>query len=168
MQRIRERKNLMANQLLTFEGLQVQSLDKATISNQCQLVKANILDGNLDSLEVLISAKKMQELGKQLEEISRPIAEDKVVLSRGEIFKHQSVEVMEKTIGSRTDYSTCYDPEWESLQQTLADIKDAIKKREAFLSAITSPTTIVTNDGEIITINPPIKSGRLGLSLTLK
>jgi hypothetical protein len=158
----------VSNQLLTFEGLQVQSLDKATISNQCQLVKANILDGNLDSLEVLISAKKMQELGKQLEEISRPIAEDKVVLSRGEVFKHQSVEVMEKTIGSRTDYSTCYDPEWESLQQTLADIKDAIKKREAFLSAITSPTTIVTNDGEIITINPPIKSGRLGLSLTLK
>jgi hypothetical protein len=132
------------------------------------LVKANILDGNLDSLEVLISAKKMQELGKQLEEISRPIAEDKVVLSRGEVYKTQSVEVMEKTIGSRTDYSTCYDPEWESLQQTLADIKDAIKKREAFLSAITSPTTIVTNDGEIITINPPIKSGRLGLSLTLK
>lgn len=158
----------MANQLLTFEGLQVQSLDKATISNQCQLVKANILDGNLDSLEVLISAKKMQELGKQLEEISRPIAEDKVVLSRGEVFKHQSVEVMEKTIGSRTDYSTCNDPEWESLQQTLADIKDAIKRREAFLGAITSPTTIVTNDGEILTINPPIKSGRLGLSLTLK
>ena len=158
----------MSNQLLTFEGLQVQSLDKATIINQCQLVKANILDGNLDSLEVLISAKKMQELGKQLEEISRPIAEDKVVLSRGEVYKTQSVEVMEKTIGSRTDYSTCYDPEWESLQQTLADIKDAIKKREAFLSAITSPTTIVTNDGEIITINPPIKSGRLGLSLTLK
>jgi hypothetical protein len=158
----------MDNQLLTFEGLQMQSLDKATIINQCQLVKANILDGNLDSLEVLISAKKMQELGKQLEEISRPLAEDKVVLSRGEVYRTQSVEIMEKTIGSRTDFSTCYDPEWESLQQTLADIKDAIKKREAFLSAITSPTTIVTNDGEIITINPPIKSGRLGLSLTLK
>lgn len=168
MQKIRERKNSMENKLLAFEGLQVQALDKASIKHQCELVKDNILDGNLDSLEVLISAKKMQELGKQLEEISRPIAEDKVVLSIGEVFKHQSVEVMEKTIGSRTDYSTCYDPEWESLQQTLADIKDAIKKREAFLSAITSPTTIVTNDGEIITINPPIKSGRLGLSLTLK
>jgi hypothetical protein len=158
----------MDNQLLTFEGLQMQSLDKATIINQCQLVKANILDGNLDSLEVLISAKKMQELGKQLEEISRPITEDNLILSRGEVYKTQSVEIIEKTIGSRTDYSTCYDPEWESLQQTLADIKDAIKKREAFLSAISSPTTIVTNDGEIITINPPIKSGRLGLSLTLK
>jgi hypothetical protein len=158
----------MDNQLLTFEGLQVQSLDKATIINQSQLVKANILDGNLDALEVLISAKKMQELGKQLEEISRPIAEDKTVLGRGEVYKFQSVEVIEKTVGSKTDYSTCYDPEWESLQQALMDIKDAIKKREAFLNAITSPTTIVTNDGEIITINPPIKSGRLGLSLTIK
>ena len=158
----------MDNQLLTFEGLQVQSLDKATIINQSQLVKANILDGNLDALEVLVSAKKMQELGKQLEEISRPIAEDRTVLGRGEVYKFQSVEVIEKTVGSKTDYSTCYDPEWESLQQALMDIKDAIKKREAFLNAITSPTTIVTNDGEIITINPPIKSGRLGLSLTIK
>lgn len=158
----------MDNQLLTFEGLQVQSLDKATIINQSQLVKANILDGNLDALEVLVSAKKMQEFGKQLEEISRPIAEDRTVLGRGEVYKFQSVEVIEKTVGSKTDYSTCYDPEWESLQQALMDIKDAIKKREAFLNAITSPTTIVTNDGEIITINPPIKSGRLGLSLTIK
>lgn len=158
----------MDNKLLTFEGLQVQSLDKATIISQSQLVRDNIMDGNLDALEVLISAKKMQELGKQLEEVSRPIAEDKVVLTRGEVFKWKSVEVVEKTIGSKTDYSTCGDPEWDSLQQTLADIKDAIKRREAFLGAITSPTTIVTNDGEIITINPPIKSGRLGLSLTIK
>ena len=158
----------MDNQLLTFEGLRVQSLDKAAILNQSQLVKANILDGNLDALEVLIAAKKMQELGKQLEDISRPIAEDKTILGRGEVYKFQSVEVIEKTIGSRTDYSSCGDPEWDSLQQALTDIKDAIKKRETFLNAITSATTIVTNDGEIITINQPIKSGRLGLSLTIK
>jgi hypothetical protein len=158
----------MDKQILTFEGLQVQSLDKATISNQCQLVKDNILNGGLGALEVLISAKKMQELGKQLEEVSRPIAEDRLVLGRGEVYKTQSVEIIEKTIGSRTDFSTCGDPEWDSLQQTLMDIKDAIKKREAFLSAITSTTTIITNDAEIITINPPIKSGRLGLSLTIK
>lgn len=158
----------MDNQLLSFDGLQVQSLDKAAIINQSQLVKANILDGNLDALEVLISAKKMQELGKQLEEISRPIAEDKTILGRGEIYKFKSVEIIEKTIGSRTDYSTCGDPEWESLQQALSDIKEAIKNRETFLGAIRSSTTIVTNDGEILTINPPVKSGRLGLSLTIK
>lgn len=158
----------MDNQLLTFEGLQMQSLDKSFIINQSQLVRENILDGNLDALEVLIWSKKMQEFGKQLEEVSRPIAEDKTSLSKGEVYKTQSVEIIEKTIGSKTDYSSCNDPEWFSLQQALEDIKDAIKKREAFLNAITSQTTLVTDDGEIITINPPIKSGRIGLSLTIK
>jgi hypothetical protein len=158
----------MDNQIINFEGLQLQSLNKEAIVSQSLLVKENILNGGLGALEVLISAKKMQELGKQLEEVSRPIAEDRLVLGRGEVYKTQSVEVIEKTIGSKTDYSNCGDPEWDSLQQALMDIKDAIKKREAFLSAITSTTTIITSDAEIITITPPIKSGRIGLSLTIK
>ena len=158
----------MDNQLINFEGLQLQSLNKEAIINQSLLIKEDILNGGLGALEVLISAKKMQELGKQLEEISRPIAEERLVLGRGEVYKTQSVEIIEKTIGSRTDYSNCNDEVWEKLQQDLSDLKEAIKQREAFLSSITSTTTIITNDAEIITINPPIKSGRIGLSLTIK
>jgi Tfp pilus assembly ATPase PilU len=158
----------MDNQLINFEGLQLQSLNKEAIISQSLLVRDNINDGYLDALEVLISAKKMQELGKQLEEISRPIAEDKTRLQKGEVYKTQSVEVVEKTIGSRTDYSNCNDEVWEKLQQDLSDLKEAIKQRENFLNAITNQTTIVTNDGEIVTLNPPIKSGRIGLSLTIK
>jgi hypothetical protein len=158
----------MDNQILTLEGLQLQSLNKEAIVSQSLLVRDNINDGYLDALEVLISAKKMQELGKQLEEISRPIAEDKTRLQKGEVYKTQSVEVVEKTIGSRTDYSNCNDEIWEKLQQDLSDLKEVIKQREAFLNALTTQTTIVTNDGEIVTLNPPIKSGRIGLSLTIK
>jgi hypothetical protein len=158
----------MDNQLINFEGLQLQSLNKEAIVSQSLLVRDNINDGYLDALEVLISAKKMQELGKQLEDISRPIAEDKTRLQKGEVYKTQSVEIVEKTIGSRTDYSNCNDEVWEKLQQDLSDLKEAIKQRENFLNALTTQTTIVTNDGEIVTLNPPIKSGRIGLSLTIK
>jgi hypothetical protein len=158
----------MDNQLINFEGLQLQSLNKEAIVSQSLLIRDNINDGYLDALEVLISAKKMQELGKQLEEVSRPIAEDKTRLQKGEVYKTQSVEVVEKTIGSKTDYSNCNDEVWEKLQQDFSDLKEAIKQRENFLSAITTQTTIVTNDGEIVTLNPPIKSGRIGLSLTIK
>jgi len=158
----------MDNQLINFEGLQLQSLNKEAIISQSLLVKANILDGNLGALEVLISAKKMQELGKQLEEVSRPIAEDRLGLGRGEVYKTQSVEIIEKTIGSKTDYSNCNDEVWEKLQQDLSDLKEAIKQRENFLNALTAETTIVTSYGEIVTLNPPIKSGRIGLSLTIK
>jgi hypothetical protein len=158
----------MDNKLINFEGLQLQSLNKEAIVSQGLLVRDNINDGYLDALEVLISAKKMQELGKQLEEVSRPIAEDKTRLQKGEVYKTQSVEVVEKTIGSRTDYSNCNDEFWEKLQQDLSDLKEAIKQREAFLNALTTQTKIITNDGEIVTLNPPIKSGRIGLSLTIK
>ena len=158
----------MDNQLINFEVLQLQSLNKEAIVSQSLLVRDNINDGYLDALEVLISAKKMQEFGKQLEEVSRPIAEDKTRLQKGEVYKTQSVEVVEKTIGSKTDYSNCNDEVWEKLQQDLSDLKEAIKQRENFLNALTTQTTIVTNDGEIVTLNPPIKSGRIGLSLTIK
>jgi hypothetical protein len=158
----------MDNQLINFEGLQLQSLNKEAIVSQSLLVRDNINDGYLDALEVLISAKKMQELGKQLEEISRPIAEDKTRLQKGEVYKTQSVEIIEKTIGSKTDYSNCNDEVWEKLQQDLSDLKEAIKQRENFLNALTAETTIVTSYGEIVTLNPPIKSGRIGLSLTIK
>lgn len=142
--------------------------DKAYISAEVNTIKNSILDGELDAVEVLISAKKMLELGKQLEDMSRPIAEDRLVLTKGEVYRTRSVDIVEKVVGSKTDYTSCMDPEYNSLQAALADIKEAIKKREAFLSSISTPTTIVTDDGEILTINPPVKYGRLGLSLTLK
>ena len=142
--------------------------DKAYISAEVNTIKNNILDGELDPVEILISAKKMQELGKQLEDMSRPIAEDRLILTKGEIYRTRSVDIVEKVIGSKTDYSVCMDPEYNSLQAALSDLKDAIKKREAFLSSLNKQTTIVTEDGEILTINPPVKYGRLGLSLTLK
>jgi len=62
----------------------------------------------------------------------------------------------------------CNDPEYDSLIKTLAELKDAVKKREKFLLSLQETTTIVNKDGEIITINPPTKYGRVGLSLTIK
>ena len=155
-------------ELLNGGGIELPSLSKEGIREAINSVKSVVLDGNVDALEVLILSKKIQEYGKQLEEQIRPIAEEKTRIQRGEVYSRFSVDVSEKVIGSKTDYSACGDPEWESLNATLSDIKEAIKSREAFLSAVQEPTTIVTKDGEIVTINPPIKSGRIGLSLTLK
>lgn len=159
----------MANlELLNGGGIELPSLSKEGIREAVNSVKSNVLDGNADALDVLIVSKKIQEYGKQLEEQVRPIAEEKSRFQRGEVYSRFSVDVSEKVVGSKIDYSSCGDPEWDSLQQTLMDIKDAIKTRENFLSGVSEPTTIVTKDGEVVTINPPIKSGRLGLSLTIK
>lgn len=159
----------MANlELLRDGGIDLPSLNKEQIKSQISIYKNEILDGNLDALDVLILSKKIQQYGEELETQVRPIAEEKSTIGKGQVYSRFSVDVSEKVIGSKTDYTACGDPEWESLQQALSDLKVAIKQRETFLASIVEPTTIVTKDGEVITINPPIKSGRIGLSLTLK
>lgn len=148
--------------------LDLPSLSKEQIFDIANSVRNDIIDGNLDALDVLIFAKKIQQYGEELEKKVRPIAEEKSTIGRGQVYSRFSVDVSEKVVGAKTDYSFCGDPEWESMQATLSDLKEAIKQRELFLAGISDPTTIVTKDGEVVTINPPVKSGRLGLSLTLK
>lgn len=148
-------------------GLNLPSLSKEEIRLKASVYANEVLDGNLDALDILIMSKKIQQLGEELESKVRPIAEEKSTIGRG-VYSRFSTDVTEKVVGAKTDYTYCGDPEWESMQQTLSDLKIAIKQRESFLSGISDPTTIVTKDGEIVTINPPVKSGRLGLSITLK
>lgn len=153
---------------MQIRDLEQQAFNKEAIINRSIELKQSIVDGDLDALETLILAKKLQELGKQLEEQVRPIAEDKTRLQKNEVLSVHSVDIVEKVIGSRTDFSHCGDPYWEQANNELEAAKIKIKFREQFLSAMKEPTTIVTPDGEIVTINPPIKSGRIGLALTLK
>ena len=155
-------------QLISGKELDFKLLDKELIKIKASDIKFQVLEGNIDALEALVIAKKIQQYGDELEAQIRPIAEDKSTIGKGQVYSRFSVDVCEKVVGSKTDYSYCNDPQWESLQQTLSEIKAEIKQRETFLNAITEETTIVTKDGEIITINPPIKSGRIGLALTLK
>ena len=155
--------NLMLHQLPEFS-----TLDKSKISWYANSVLDQIDSGNQSALEWLIIGKKLQELGKKLEDNTRPIAENEIFLGGGENFIKDNVEIVQKTLGARIDYSTCNDPEWESIMQAHEEIKDALKRREKFLLSLQETTTIVNKDGEIITINPPARYGRVGLSLTIK
>ena len=160
----------MDNVELFDGGMSLPALSRITkeeLKSQVSSYINQVLDGHYDALDVLIMSKKIQQLGEELESKVRPIAEDKSTIGRG-VYSRFSTDVTEKVVGAKTDYTYCGDPEWESMQQTLSDLKLAIKQRESFLSGISDPTTIVTKDGEIVTINPPVKSGRLGLSITLK
>ena len=155
--------NLMLTQLPEFS-----TLDKSKISWYANAVLDQIDSGNQSALEWLIVGKKLQELGKKLEDNTRPIAENEIFLGGGEHFIKDNVEIVQKTLGTRIDYEMCNEPEYDSLIKTLAELKDAVKKREKFLLSLQETTTIVNKDGEIITINPPTKYGRVGLSLTIK
>lgn len=143
------------------------NITKSTMQQATDKLVLRVKDGYLDGIEALIYCKKGQELFKLLEAQVRPLAEDQAHLTKGEVYKKFDTEIIQKESGVKWDFSTCEDPEWNDLQSELESIKVKIDDREKFLKGITKKTEVL-NDDEIITLYPPLKSGKLGLAVSIK
>lgn len=156
----------MKEQGLSTELHGIISLDKASIKTQSGLIKQRVLDGELDALDTLILAKKGQLAYKQLEDDVKDLAEEK---SYGKGYVKHGVSIDEKMNGVKYDYSKCNDREWEDLNAKFEEIKQAKTKREEWLKKLEKSMEVVDKDtAETWTIYPPIKSGKMGLTLTIK
>lgn len=145
----------------------LMNLNKAAITTVVSEVSNKVANGDLDAVKALIYAKKGLELLGSIEKSIRPYAEEQARVPKGGL-KMYECELTEKVNGSKTDYSACEDPIYNELIEKLEQLKLEVKDREKFLSSISKPTNIVTDDGEAITINPPVRTGKLGLSISIK
>lgn len=150
---------------LSLELNNLININKDDIRQKVDAVVTTIQEGWTDPLDALIFAKKGVELFSALEKNVRGYAEGK---SYGKDYIKYGTTVTESQVSNKADYSVCEDPIWDGI---VADIKvlDAEKKeREKFLSGITKPTEIIINECEVYTIKPLIKTGRMGLKLSVK
>lgn len=145
------------------------NLNKSYMGKIVDSVMERVLDGRTDEVRVLVLAKKGQELYKQLEERIRPVAEEKVRLSKGEIYRTFDTEIKQQETGVKYDYSKCNDPQWERLSAAAEAANKALKAREATLKTFTSPVDVLDPEtGEVTTVKPPIRSGKTGLAVSIK
>lgn len=162
---------LQQNERFSLPGLNLEldnfmNWDKSTIKTAVQFATASILDGECDAVDALIFVKKGSELFKELDAKIRPIAESKPI---DKDYSKFGVKITEGMQGVKYDFSTCMDLEFDELNKQFEAAKEALDKRKEFLKTITKTLTIVDEDsGEISTIHPPVKSGKLGFTLTLK
>lgn len=161
---------LQQNEFLP-EGLNLElqdfiNADKQRIKDIANNVAIQIQDGNYDGIDALIFIKKGSELFKELDAKVRPIAENKQI---GVDFQKFGVKITEGMTGVKYDFSTCNDQEFEQLNEVFEAAKEALEQRKNFLKSITKPLELVNTDtGETYTINPPVKSGKMGFTLTIK
>jgi len=154
--------NLVLNSnLLSFtkEGLRHISMDMV---NQVQ-------DGNVSAIDALVYVKKALEIFGEAEKNLRPLAESQYHLSKGEKQIVHSVEITEAETGVRYDYAACEDLIWNQLNMKAQVLENQKKEREAFLKTVSR--TMITGDsetGESWEIHPPIRSGKMGLKLSIK
>lgn len=156
-----ELQQLEVNSLLDLTKKNIQSIVSDTVSR--------VISGDLSAINALVYARKAKELFESLEKEIRPIAEDSFHVAKGEKYVMHNVELVESETGVKYDYSACNDPEWDELNARSEGLKNDLKKRETFLKTVTKPMTIVnTFTGEIVEIHPPVRSGKMGLKLTIK
>lgn len=161
---------LQQNEFLP-EGLNLElqdfiNADKQRIKNIANNVAIQIQDGNYDGIDALIFIKKGSELFKELDAKVRPLVEGRPI---GVDFQRFGVKITEGMTGVKYDFDACEDLEYQQLNEIFEAAKDALEERKNFLKSVTKPLELVNTDtGETYTINPPVKSGKMGFTLTIK
>lgn len=164
-----ETSNEYLERFQTGELNKLINLTKLSMRQATDKLILRVMDGYLDPIDALIYVKKAQEQFKMLEEKIRPIAEDNIRLQKGEVYKRFDTEIIQKEVGVKYDFLTCNDPEWGALNTEIEVLKETIKQRESFLKNVTKPLELVNTDsGETYTINPAVRSGKLGIALSIK
>jgi len=154
---------------LNFNLVNLIDLNKQYISETVRMATLSVTEGFFDPIKALVYAKKGQELFTALEKSIRPIAEDKQRLAKGEVYSIHNTEVAQRESGVKYDFSSCGDVEYEELKARHDELTKELKAREELLKKIVKPTEMVdTNSGETYTVNPPVRSGKLGLTISIK
>jgi predicted HAD superfamily phosphohydrolase len=144
--------------------------NKDKVQSIVKNVKAMVLEGEVNPLEVAVTLKGMEDFTKSLR--SDVLIQDATLEelekygSKSVTFNGAKFNIRETAVSY--DYSQCNDKVWNDLNAEMSRLKEAIKQREEFLKAVKSDMTVVDeNTGEVYTISPAVKSSKTGYAVTL-
>lgn len=132
-----------------------------------QLIKG-VKSGEINPLELIV---QLHALTKVYEEVREEIEEN--VLKEAEKYPEKVIERygarIEKTeVGTKYNYATSKDIEWERLDSEYKTLERRRKEREEFLRALKEPMTAVNEEtGEVYKITPPFKTSKAGFKIYL-
>ena len=143
-------------------------LTKSQVIKLFETTKDQIMAGEAEPLKVAIQLKALEDVIKKLR---TDIQIKDYTLEEAERYGEKSFDVhganfQIKETGVKYDYSNCNDATLEGLYNKMNDLKKKIKDRENMLKMISEDNQAISTDGEIL--NPPIKTSKTGITITLK
>lgn len=135
--------------------------DKKSLDYFIDYIANTIESGMDDPLKVLAISKKMEYVTKRLTERIKESAEREAEKHGGQPFQFLGTEMHLTNTSTRYDFSACGDPKWDEASKIVAE-------REAFLKALKAPERILTDDGEVVVVQPARKIQTTGLKTTVK
>lgn len=141
---------------------------KAEIEKFAKLVMEQIDLGEMR--DVLTFAARFKALAKLEETLFGNVLFRDAVLEAaekyGKNFEHGNAKFSIREVGTKYDYASCGDQEWEQLDSSMKMIAERKAARETFLKSITGEMTVFGEDG--VQIMPPHKTSTTSVTITIK
>lgn len=120
--------------------------------------------GNVNSLKLKTQLKFIE---KSLELVEKGIKDSylKEAAKYSKEFEFNGFLISQsENIAPKYDYTVCNDPLWNDLDLMIKKLSEQKKDRETFLKSISGHVEVVNETtGEMVAVNPPIKSSTTGL-----
>lgn len=129
----------------------------------------SVKSGEASALEVLIMLKAFEKMADRvLKEIRENFVNEADKYTE-RVFEFNGNKIEKAEVGTKYDYSVCNDPVYNSLSSILKNTNTQVKEREEFLKALKQPITILDEGtGEVVTINPPLKTSTTSLKVSIR
>lgn len=143
-------------------------LDRRGIQEMAGELSRRIQEGEIDPLLPLMQFKVLDEIRDQIKETMR----DSAVREMGKYGKEgvvmNGIRMEPMEAGTQYDYSGCNDPEYERLLWESENAKKALAAKQKQLREMKGPVDLLDHDtGEVITINPPVKTSTSTVKCTI-
>lgn len=132
-------------------------------------VVTSVRNGDTNPIEVLVALRAIEAAAEEIrEEIQENICREAEKYSEKKFNAYGAI--VEKTeVGTKYNYASSKDTIYERLQADLDTAKARLDERTAFLKTVKNPMTIVDElTGEVVTINPPLKTSKSGLKVYIR
>lgn len=129
---------------------------------------ALVKEGHVDPIQVRVLMSAWEKAFKSLKTAIEPETEREAA-KHGKAFDFMGAKCEWVPTYTAYDYKGCNYPAWEEADFNEHSAKNHKKMAEDFLKNVKQPFTMVDDrTGEVITINPPVKTQREGLKITIK
>lgn len=129
-----------------------------------------IQEGEVNPLDIHLQVKTMEDVVKLINndpEYKRLLLEE--IEKVGEKYSYHNAVFSTTETGVKYDYTVCKDPEWDNLNKDFLILKEKLKEREEFLKNIPiKGLELVTDEGEVVTLLPPLKTSNTTVAVKLK
>lgn len=141
--------------------------NKQGIDKMVDYICSPVINGQTEVTKTVAVVRAIQEaVEKSLEVLKPELVEELQRYNKGERCSVYGAVYQLKEVGVKYNYDDCNDPILFEMLEQRKKLDAEIKERQEFLKKLKGLTRIVTEDGELLEVFPPVKSSTTSYVIT--